>query len=87
MLLQKRTVIPGENDDDTEKDKDKDSSEPLKLIMASSGLLLNLINNMLDVKRVQEGSKYDEWQMAIANNAISFVISFVAFHTHIHTSH
>jgi len=34
---------------------DHNDSESLKLIMASSGLLLNLINNMLDVKRITEG--------------------------------
>ena len=32
--------------------------ESLKLIMASSGLLLNLINNLLDVKKVNSDSKF-----------------------------
>jgi len=31
--------------------------ESLRLIMASSGLLLNLINNLLDVKKVNSESK------------------------------
>ena len=31
--------------------------DSLKLIMASSGLLLNLINNLLDVKKVDSKSK------------------------------
>ena len=38
-------------------ESEEESEDSLKLIMASSGLLLNLINNMLDVKRVAEGSK------------------------------
>ena len=39
------------------KKQDDGDQESLKLIMASSGLLLNLINNVLDVKRVTEDSK------------------------------
>lgn len=34
--------------------------ESLRLIMASSGLLLNLINNLLDVKKVNSESKSDQ---------------------------
>ena len=40
--------------------KDEDDPvlvESLRLIMASSGLLLNLINNLLDVKKVNSESK------------------------------
>ena len=40
--------------------KDEDDPvlvESLRLIMASSGLLLNLINNLLDVKKVTSESK------------------------------
>jgi hypothetical protein len=36
----------------------KDNSESLGLIMASSSLLLNLINNLLDVKKATANSKY-----------------------------
>ena len=38
--------------------KDAVLNESLKLIMASSGLLLNLINNLLDVKKVNSESEY-----------------------------
>ena len=38
-------------------DADKVLVESLKLIMASSGLLLNLINNLLDVKKVNSESE------------------------------
>jgi hypothetical protein len=42
--------------------------ESLKLIMASSGLLLNLINNLLDVKKVNSESE------------LFFVIVFYCFY-------
>ena len=32
--------------------------ESLRLIMASSGLLLNLINNLLDVKKINSKSEF-----------------------------
>ena len=35
-----------------------DAMESLKLIMASSSLLLNLINNLLDVKKAASKSKF-----------------------------
>lgn len=35
-----------------------DAMESLKLIMASSSLLLNLINNLLDVKKATSKSKF-----------------------------
>ena len=43
----------------TPKDEQADSNlvGSLKLIMASSGLLLNLINNLLDVKKFESESK------------------------------
>ena len=43
----------------TPKDEQPDSNlvGSLKLIMASSGLLLNLINNLLDVKKFDSESK------------------------------
>ena len=50
MLLQ-------ENKKKDEKQTDTILAESLKLIMASSGLLLNLINNLLDVKKVNSESK------------------------------
>ena len=50
MLLQ-------ENKKKNEKQTDTVLAESLKLIMASSGLLLNLINNLLDVKKVNSESK------------------------------
>ena len=50
MLLQ-------ENKKRDEKQTDTILAESLKLIMASSGLLLNLINNLLDVKKVNSESK------------------------------
>jgi hypothetical protein len=37
---------------------DNNLIDSLKLIMASSGLLLNLINNLLDVKKVNSESEY-----------------------------
>jgi hypothetical protein len=40
-----------------EKQTDTVLVESLRLIMASSGLLLNLINNLLDVKKVNSESK------------------------------
>ena len=55
MLLQeekRRNSIASSKQNNGGNEKD---TESLKLIMASSGLLLNLINNMLDVKRVAEG--------------------------------
>ena len=36
----------------------EDNAESLGLIMASSSLLLNLINNLLDVKKATANSKY-----------------------------
>ena len=37
---------------------DNNLIDSLKLIMASSGLLLNLINNLLDVKKINSESEY-----------------------------
>ena len=54
MLLQK----PG--------DLKSDMLDSLKLIMASSGLLLNLINNLLDIKRVNSKSKLAPTGMTLA---------------------
>lgn len=44
----------------TSEDEQDDSNlvGSLKLIMASSGLLLNLINNLLDVKKFDSESKF-----------------------------
>ena len=54
-------LLQHENDDSDNKAScsgmSKDSYESLKLIMASSSLLLNLINNLLDVKKVSSKSK------------------------------
>jgi signal transduction histidine kinase len=43
-------------------DLNHDMLESLKLIMASSSLLLNLINNLLDIKKVTAKSKYSSFQ-------------------------
>ena len=49
MLIQEHTI------EDEQADSNLVGS--LKLIMASSGLLLNLINNLLDVKKFDSESK------------------------------
>jgi len=58
-------------------DADKVLVESLKLIMASSGLLLNLINNLLDVKKVNS-EMMDDFPMSpvIATSAIRDTIDF-----------
>jgi len=50
--------------------KDAVLAESLKLIMASSGLLLNLINNLLDVKKVNS-EMMDEFPLSAVNAASS----------------
>jgi len=70
MLLQ-------ENKKKDEKQTDTILAESLKLIMASSGLLLNLINNLLDVKKVNS-EMMDSFPMSsvIARSAIKDTIDF-----------
>ena len=46
-------------------DMSDDGLESLKLIMASSGLLLNLINNLLDVKKATSKSKFVRYFFAL----------------------
>lgn len=46
----------------------QDNSESLGLIMASSSLLLNLINNLLDVKKATANSKWNLRVGMIGNN-------------------
>ena len=51
-------------------DLKRDMLESLKLIMASSGLLLNLINNLLDIKKVNAKSKSAKRRRVIVKHNI-----------------
>ena len=56
--------------------------ESLRLIMASSGLLLNLINNLLDVKKVNSESKLLSIALYSLDNLVSpFIESTFSIYT------
>lgn len=54
-----------------------DAMESIKLIMASSTLLLNLINNLLDVKKATAKSKKNRLEMLLVFSTFRFLLESI----------
>ena len=61
----------------------KDALESLGLVMASSRLLLNLINNLLDIKKATANSKFNRTVPIGSHERIFFKKLFLTYRLHL----